>query len=291
MDTAALIDQGIRLLENGEALELVKIVSSAGSTPRGSDAFMIVGKSGPVGGTVGGGAVERRSAEDAASFLLRKEDGKKSYSLTRSAKKNIGMICGGDVEITFRCLSGKEGTETLRELERKLRKQRPAVWIFGGGHVSYCTASELARIGFDVRVYDDRKELASRERFPEASEVIAAPYDEIAKRLKIGAGDYILIMTESHEHDYEVQKFALGTEAVYIGVIGSHAKAAELSNRLSADGFSAEKIASCHAPVGIQIGAETPEEIAVSIAAEMILVRARQEKRRKVLEHKVIDYR
>lgn len=291
MNNEELIAAGQERLEKGEQLELVRIVSSEGSTPRGDDAFMLMAADGYVGGTVGGGSVEYHAQEDAKVFLQNRQDGQKTYSLSRNAAADIGMICGGNVTVSFVWLNGDDGDGVLSSLAGELKKKKPFAWIFGGGHVSVCTAAELIRIGFDVAVYDDREEFANPERFPGAKQVIAAPYGEIASHVRIADGDYVVIMTRGHVCDYEVQKFALGTKAGYIGVIGSHAKLAGVSKKLLNDGFSPEQIGACYAPIGIQVGAETPEEIAVSIAAEMILIRARRENRRKVLEHGVIDYR
>jgi len=291
MDNLELIRIGTDKLNGGTELELVRIISSSGSTPRGSDAFMLMDRDACVGGTVGGGSVEFHAQEDAKNFLKKKQDAEKAYNLSRNAAADIGMICGGNVNLSFSYLSGEEGKQILYELGMEMKKMRPFVWIFGGGHVSVCTAQILLWIGFDVAVYDDREEFANPARFPDVKKVVCASYEELGKFADIKDGDYVVIMTRGHICDYEVQKYALGTRASYIGVIGSHAKLAEVSRKLLKDGIPVEKIAACYAPIGIQIGAETPEEIAVSIASEMILARARREKRRKVTEGKVIDYR
>jgi len=295
--------QAAQMLRSGQALVLVRILYAEGSTPRGEGAAMLVGKDGWIAGTVGGGAVEFLALRDAGICLQEQKNTQKVYSLdtrrdqaaekdgTTEGPVSSGMICGGEVTLGYTLLSGRDGEEVLQEAEKQQAAAKPRVYLFGGGHVSLCAAEELMRIGFETVIWDDREEFADSARFPGAAEVICAPYTDIAARLRITAEDYLLIMTRGHAFDYEVQKYALTTPAGYIGLIGSHAKIAAAAAKLLEDGFTKEQTERFYAPVGIQIGAETAEEIAVSIAAELILVRAHREGRRKVREGKVIPYR
>lgn len=148
------------------------------------------------------------------------------------------------------------------------------VLIFGGGHVGAALTPLLAALGFRVTVCDDRPEFASPQRFPQAAETLWGPFPDLPARLNITADDYVAVMTRGHQADYEVLAATLRSGARYIGCIGSRKKLALCRDRLLAAGFTAEEYARLHAPIGLPIGAETPEEIAVSVAAELIAVRS-----------------
>jgi xanthine dehydrogenase accessory factor len=142
--------------------------------------------------------------------------------------------------------------------------------LFGGGHVSRALVPILSSIGFPVNVYEDREEFADPARFPAASGVTLCRMDDFLNEVQIVPEDFVVIVTRGHQKDYEVLKQVLSTQAAYIGMIGSRAKVAATKDRLEADGFEWDDLARVYAPIGLPIGAETPEEIAVSIAAEMI---------------------
>ncbi len=146
--------------------------------------------------------------------------------------------------------------------------------VFGGGHVSQALVPILTSIGFPVYVFEDREEFADKERFPAASGVTLCRLDDFLTEAQIIPEDYVVILTRGHQKDYEVLKQVLCTQATYIGMIGSRAKVAKTKDRLMEDGFAWDDVARVYAPIGLAIGAETPEEIAVSIAAEMIKRRA-----------------
>lgn len=150
----------------------------------------------------------------------------------------------------------------------------PRLFIFGGGHVSEQIVPFAARVGFEVFVVDDREEFARRERFPEAAQVLEYPFDGVMERMPVDASSYIVIVTRGHMHDRTVLEQALRTPAKYIGMIGSRRKRNLLYKKLLEEGFTQEDLKRVHAPIGLEIGAETPEEIAVSIVAELIKVRA-----------------
>ena len=133
----------------------------------------------------------------------------------------------------------------------------------------------LATVGFRVVMYDNREELAKKENYPMASEVIFGSFSDIFGKVALTANDYAVVMTPGHQADYEILSQVLGSDATYIGCIGSRTKVAKTRERLKCDGYTEEDIARVHAPIGLPILAETPEEIAISIAAEMIEHRAR----------------
>ena len=148
------------------------------------------------------------------------------------------------------------------------------VYIFGGGHVSQALAPVLERVGFRTVIYDDRPEFADRTRFPGAERVLCGDFACLQEQVQISPDDYVVIMTRGHLADYEVLSRTLRSGARYLGCIGSRKKLALCRERLLAAGFTAEEYARVHAPIGLAIGAETPEEIAVSVAAELIAVRS-----------------
>lgn len=151
------------------------------------------------------------------------------------------------------------------------------VYVFGGGHVSQELVPVLAHVGFRPVVYDDRPEFADSRLFPAAEEVLLGDFNHIEEKITITSDDYVVIMTRGHQADYEVLTQTLRSHAKYIGCIGSRRKLAFCLDRLLAAGFTEEEWARVHAPIGLAIEAETPEEIAVSVAGEMILVRATAE--------------
>ncbi|MCX8033338.1 MAG: XdhC/CoxI family protein [Thermoleophilia bacterium] len=151
------------------------------------------------------------------------------------------------------------------------------LYVFGAGHCAQPLATIASMVGFSVTVIDDRPEFANPERFPSADRVIVCPtFEQALLDLPITKDSYLVIMTRGHQHDKTVLAQALRTPACYIGMIGSKKKVAEIFNHLQTEGISAEKLEQVHAPIGLDIGSETPEEIAVSIAAELIQERARR---------------
>jgi len=153
-------------------------------------------------------------------------------------------------------------------------KRDPELYLFGAGHVSVCAAHMAKVVGFRVIVIDDRDAFANSERFPEADKIIALPFDEVFKKVKMNSSSYIAIVTRGHIFDKEVLTWALGTEAVYIGMIGSSDKRKAIFKALIAEGFGQSQLDRVHSPIGLAIGAETPEEISVSIISELIKIKA-----------------
>lgn len=148
------------------------------------------------------------------------------------------------------------------------------VYIFGGGHVSQALAPVLAAVGFRIAVYDDRPEFADQALFPAAEAVYCGDFTRLSEQVHITEDDYVVVMTRGHQADYEVLTQVLRSGAKYLGCIGSRRKLAICRERILAAGFTVEEYDRLHAPIGLAIGAETPEEIAVSVAAELIAVRA-----------------
>jgi xanthine dehydrogenase accessory factor len=149
------------------------------------------------------------------------------------------------------------------------------VYIFGGGHIAVRLAPLCHLLGFRTVVVDDRADFASRERFPQASELVVAPsFDRALEDLPIGEDRYVVIVTRGHGGDEAILRQALRRRPGYIGMIGSLRKRALVFEQLTREGFTSEDLARVVCPVGLPIGAETPEEIAVSIAAQLVATRA-----------------
>jgi xanthine dehydrogenase accessory factor len=153
----------------------------------------------------------------------------------------------------------------------------PVVYVFGGGHVSLQIVPLAARVGFKVVVVDDRAEFADPHNFPEAWKVHQYPFEDVLDKFPVDESSYFVIVTRGHIHDKTVLTQALRIPAKYIGMIGSRRKRNMIYDALLKEGFTKDDMDRVHAPIGLDIGAETPEEIAVSIVGELIKVRAEHE--------------
>jgi xanthine dehydrogenase accessory factor len=179
-----------------------------------------------------------------------------SFNLGQDAAYDNGLICGGQLEVFVEPVI-----------------PQPRAFIFGAGHISKGLARIAELAGFGTVIIDDREAFASRERFPDVDEVIAGEYEEVFPRLEVNENSYLVIVTRGHRDDMRVLRWAAETPARYIGMIGSQRKVIAIYKELEKEGIAAEKLARVYAPVGIEIGSITPEEIAVSIVAEMIAIR------------------
>lgn len=318
-------------MEKGRDTVLVTIVGDQGSAPRGAGSQMLVSPGGRAVGTIGGGAVEKRSEEKALELLAQKRSLLHTFQLHKGAKEDIGMLCGGHVDVLFQFIPARDPgwTELAADVMRCFSEKRTAWFvqrldggmpsllckdgntlagaaigsapakehkasgnvrteshfsmplplgeravIFGGGHIALALVPILKSVGFRPVVYDDRPEYACAERFPDAEQVIVGSFDSVAASLTLSQEDYVAIMTNGHVHDFEVQEQALRMPLAYIGVIGSRSKTAAVNAKLLEKGIPEARLREVHTPIGTAIKAVTPEEIAVSIAGEMILVRA-----------------
>lgn len=301
----------------GKNTVLVTILSHTGSAPRGAGSQMLVGTKGLMAGTVGGGAVEGRSIEEAQRLL--QEGGSaeiREYPLHPSLKDDIGMVCGGEVTVLLSPVDGNSSAwrDAVEDVEARFRGQTggtlwlsmkdnsapivtdkdaacpaegyfpvnmPAsqrVVIFGAGHISRAVTPLLRMVDFEVVVFDDRPEFAVKEAFPDAQAVLCGSYNTIEELLPLKDDDFIVVLTSGHSNDFQVLEQVLRREFPYVGVIGSAAKTAAINKRLWAAGIPQEATDKVYTPIGTKIGAVTPEEIAVSITGELISVRAARRK-------------
>lgn len=263
-------------LNTGRNLVLCSVTASSGSTPRGEGANMAVYEDGETAGTIGGGAVEYEAAKTAMEVHSLKESTMRSYDLSEDQKADLGMICGGAVTVSFRFLPADDD-DAKAFVEREIEiynKSLKTCYIFGGGHVSQALVPVISKVNFKSVVYEDRERFADLSLFPGADAAILGSFMNITERVEITEDDYIVIVTRGHQADYEVLEQSLRTPATYIGMIGSRHKFELTRKRLKEAGFNDDDIARIHNPIGLPILAETPDEIAVSITAELIRHRA-----------------
>ncbi|MCX5907838.1 MAG: XdhC/CoxI family protein [Deltaproteobacteria bacterium] len=251
-----IYEEIVKLKSEGQSGALVTITATQGSTPREVGAKMLVRADGTIFGTIGGGSLEGEVCRQALKAIREEKAQTLHFDLSAKESGNVGMICGGVLDVY---------------VEPILPNSK--IFIFGGGHISFFLARMGAMVGLPVAVVDDRAEFANRERFPEAEEVIAEEYSSAIRKLSVNKASDLVIVTRGHAYDQEVLEWALGTEARYIGMIGSRKKIQTVYGNLEQKGIPAEKLKRVHAPIGLDIGALTPEEIAVSILAEIIKVR------------------
>lgn len=281
----SIFEKAYAKIKNNDDLELVEIVSSSiVGTPRKEGAFMFVDEQGISFGSVGGGMVEYLATQYAKELLLKKVDGEKEYDLSQKKAENIGMVCGGICNMKFYYLTNNEKSFKILDNLKEKNKNKVRVVIFGGGHISVELSKLLKYVGFDYIVWDDREDFANSERFPGALRVICKNYENVLSEVSIKETDMVVIMTRGHASDYEVEKQILKTSVSYIGVIGSKNKNKVIREKLISDGFSEMLLDSVHAPIGINIGAESIEEIVISIIAELIYTRAKNENRSKLMK-------
>lgn len=332
-----LYQELLSALQRSEDVILVSLISSRGSTPAGTGAQLFLSLT-KQEGTVGGGRLEAVCLEAARRMLQKGEAVQKlDYQLRPNAKKDIGMVCGGDASLLLQRLSPRSLPLIQALLERLRRAEscylllapkadglallsatgerllssevhqndgeheevatalallfaqgRPRqqmqlgewtlfpffstgrLYLFGGGHVALALSKVLRELDFATVLYEDRADFATLERFPHFQERICAPYADVLQHLQLQEEDQVCILTRGHASDYEVLKAVLGTPVGYIGLMGSKRKIYQTRERLQAEGLSLQGEKRLHAPIGLAIGASSPAEIAISIAAELI---------------------
>ncbi|EOH98843.1 xanthine dehydrogenase accessory protein XdhC [Enterococcus moraviensis ATCC BAA-383] len=328
--------QIIKAIRQKEDTVLVTVIESSGSTPRGAGAQMLVGKSGRINGTIGGGAVEFRGEKIAKEIVKSHLSRTEKFILAPNDVADLGMICGGDVELFFQYLSWQDANvqeicgEIIRhfecnqqcwlimevnaegvndfglysqkngllgdipaELEKMQFKtglskavvdgkvysiasllQTGKVFVFGGGHVAQAVIPILKTLDFYCVVLDDREHFLTESIFPDADQRMVIDLGNIDASIQITEADYAIVMTRGHQFDFLLAKQLLNTPAHYIGVMGSKQKIATQIRKLKECSFSMSDIARINMPIGLKIKAETPAELAISVAGELIEKRA-----------------
>ncbi len=248
-----VFEELVELRRVGQRCALATIVEVAGSIPSFQSAKMLIRQDGSMVGTIGGGCTEAEVWQAARDVIDSEKPRMLQFNLGQDAAYDNGLICGGQLNVYI---------EPVLPAPRAL--------IFGAGHISKSLSKIATLAGFGTTVIDNRETYANRERFPEAAEVIAEEYEDVFPRLAANEATYVVIVTRGHRDDMRVLRWAVGQPLRYVGMIGSKRKTIEVAKHLRSEGVPLASLAKIHAPMGFEIGAVTPEEIAVAVVAEMI---------------------
>lgn len=250
-----ILSELIQAQENGRPVVLATVIKARGSVPRRSGAKMLIYADGRISGSVGGGELEARIISEALACLADGETRIVPYTLVDPQRGDPG-VCGGEVEVY---LEPYAAPATLL--------------VIGCGHVGKAVAALGHWLGYRVLVSDDRRELAAPEHIPDADLYLPGTVQEALSRIQVHANTFITVLTRNVLLDREILPLLAGTDAPYIGVIGSRRRWQETKRLLLEDGMAEADLARFHSPIGLQLNAETPEEIAVSILAEILMMR------------------
>jgi xanthine dehydrogenase accessory factor len=251
-----IFEEITRLKREGKRGALATIVNVHGSIPSVMAAKMLVREDGSILGTVGGGCVESDVRKGAMEVMRDEKPKTFNFNLDQRPDDDTGLVCGGSLQVFIEPVI-----------------PAPVLYIFGGGHIGLNVHKVATLAGFETIVSDDRDLYANLERFPDAHEIHAGEMDQVMAGLAPSDSSYIVIVTRGHRHDMNVLRWALDTPAHYIGMIGSGRKVLAVYEQLEAQGVSRESLKRVFAPIGLEIGAVTPEEIAIAIVAELIAIR------------------
>jgi xanthine dehydrogenase accessory factor len=252
-------DEMMRLRRLGQKCAVATIVQVRGSIPSFESAKLLVREDGSMTGTIGGGCVEAEVWNAAREVIATGKPRHMTFNLNQDAAYDSGLICGGQLDIFIEAVTPP-----------------PQAVIFGAGHISKSLAATARTAGFACTVVDDRESFANSERFPDVEAIFAEPYEEVFPKLHVTSETYLVIVTRGHRDDMRVLDWALRTAARYIAMIGSRRKVINVLKELHVDETAFRNDSGqerVFAPMGLEIGAVTPEEIAISVVAEMIAVR------------------
>jgi xanthine dehydrogenase accessory factor len=248
----------VRLRQEGRRGALATIINVRGSIPSFETAKMLVRDDGTIVGTIGGGCVEAEVREAAREVMLAEKPQTLMFNLNQNPKYNTGLVCGGTLEVFVEPIVPS-----------------PELYLFGAGHVAHSLYKVARMTGFDVTVVDDRDAYANRERFPEARDIYAEDFERACAQLAPTDAAFIVIVTRGHADDMRILRWILRNDVPcrYLGMIGSERKFLKIMKQLEDEGIARDKFDRVRSPVGLDIGAITPEEIAVAVVAEMIALR------------------
>lgn len=250
-----IFSEAAKLQDQGVAFAVATIISSEGSTPRNT-AKMIVKSDGNTMGTIGGGLAELFIIKEAVTAIGENKSKVVEYTLNSEAADGIQMLCGGKIVVFI-----------------EVAMPKPRLIMIGAGHVGLAISKMVEFLGYTVVIVDDREEFANSDKYPMAVAVFCnADLEKVIEELHVDSNTYIVIATA--DADLPALKSVINTNAAYIGMIGSKRKVGIINDLLQREGIPQERLQSIYAPVGLDIGSETPEEIAVSILAEILKVRS-----------------
>lgn len=254
-----MLSEVIRLLESGKKVALCTIVEKVSSGPRDVGTKMVVSENGQTLGTIGGGTMERALIKESLAALKEGKSRKAIFSLRKAKREGVietGLICGGETTLFI---------DVIKPKQRLI--------IVGTGHVAWSLAKMAAILDLAITIVDDDKKTANAERYPMAENVVTGDFNDILGQISVGSNDSVVIVHGEPEHDYKALEEMIKRKPAYLGLLGSKAKVATLTRRLKAAGINDEDLDNFHAPIGLEIAAQTPEEIAISILAEIIMER------------------
>jgi xanthine dehydrogenase accessory factor len=251
-----IYEEVVRLRRLGQKCALATIVQVNGSIPSYESAKLLVREDGSMAGTIGGGCVEAEVWNAAREVMETERARQMNFSLGQDAAYDNGLICGGQLSVFVEPVV-----------------PQPRAFIFGAGHISKSISKVATLAGFASVIVDNREAFANKERFPEADEIFAEEYEDVFPKLTVRDTSYVIIVTRGHRDDMRVLRWAVETNAKYIAMIGSKRKVIGVVKELEKEGIQRAVFERIFAPMGFEIGAITPEEIAVSVVAEMIAVR------------------
>jgi xanthine dehydrogenase accessory factor len=243
-------------LQRGEQVALVTIVKSTGSTPQRVGAKMLVYADGRTVGTIGGGCYENEAFWKAREAITHRKPVTMKFELNDDFAQETGLVCGGQMEVFVEPV-----------------EPSPELFVFGAGHVGYFVAKMAHEVAFKVHVIDDREKFASTERFGDGIDVVVDHIPTWIDAHALPPTSYAVVVTRGHTHDLDAMRSLARQPLRYLGLIGSKAKVKRIFDALVEEGVPAGKLEGIHAPIGLDIGAITPQEIAVSILAELIAVK------------------
>jgi xanthine dehydrogenase accessory factor len=246
-------------LKNNRSVATVTIVESSDFTPRGTGSMMLVDEEGVIlEGTIGGGLIEETARQDAVNCLLRNESKLISYTLNENSKNDnaLPMACGGNASLFI-----------------KVYNSQDKLIIAGGGHIAVKLAAMAHILGYSISILDNREERLNDQLFPQVDNLILGNIADTIKDISIDKNTYIIIVTHGHKFDQDVLEAVIESKARYIGMIGSKKKVNTVFKSLLEKGYDKEKISKVYSPIGLDLGGETPEEISLSILAEMQAVK------------------
>jgi xanthine dehydrogenase accessory factor len=247
-----------KLEQEGRVFAICTVIDAQGSSPGRTSFKMVVLPDGTQHGTVGGGKLELTVLGAARDAIAEGKSRVVTFDLSQNDKDSLGMLCGGQVTLYIEYVGS-----------------RPLLYIYGAGHIGRFLATFASCVGFEVTVLDDRPEFATPGRIPEAHHFLTGDFVELVQTTTYGPQGYHVILTDRHVSDERVLKALLERklDSRYIGMIGSRSKTLEVFRRLEAAGVGREDLARVFAPVGIDHGGQTAEEIALAICAELVATR------------------
>ena len=293
-----LFEEIVRRCRAGERVALCTVVAARGSTPQSKGARMLLLPDGQTLGTLGGGCVEAEVRQRALALMHEHHSKLLTFKLDHDYGWDDGLICGGTMDIFVQTLEGQQAAEPFNHAVQQLGSGCPATIHFeyenedatraeyreqldpparlviaGAGHVGQALAKLASELAFEVTIIDDRPDLASADRFPTAAHRTVGDIESELRRCNIDPQTYVVIVTRGHRHDGKALAAVVSSNAKYIGLIGSKRKVKTIFQDLLQQGIALDALLKVHAPVGLELGAVTVPEIAVSIAAELIAAR------------------